>query len=121
MLQTYKRVAANFFWVGMKRDIQTYIQQCSICQHHKYDSTTPAGLLQPLLIPYGVWEDTSMDFIKRLPNSHGNSMIMVVIDHLSKYGYFLALKHLSIKEITRLHGMLRSIVSDKESIFTSQF
>ena len=37
VLRSYKRVAANFFWVGMKRDIQTYIQQCGICQHHKYD------------------------------------------------------------------------------------
>ena len=130
VLRTYKRVAANFFWVGTKRDIQTYIQQCGICQRHKYDTTTPAGLLQPLPIPERICEDISMDFIEGLPNSHGYSVIMVVIDRLSKYGHFLAFKHpysaksvaeLFTKEITRLHGMSRSIVSDRDPIFTSQF
>ena len=71
-----------------------------------------------------------MDFIERLPNSHGYFVIMVVIDCLSKYGHFLALKRpystksvakLFAKEITRLYGMPRSIVSDRDLIFTSQF
>ena len=48
---TLKRLAANFHWVGMKRDVQHYIQQCDVCQRNKYDTMTPAGLLQPLPIP----------------------------------------------------------------------
>ena len=57
-------------------------------------------------------------------------MIMVVVDRLSKYGHFVAVKHsysaktiaeLFVKEIARLHSVPRSIVSDRDPIFTNQF
>jgi len=38
------------------------------------------GLLQPLLIPEGLWESVSMDFMISLPPSRGFDAIMVVVD-----------------------------------------
>ena len=120
----------TFFWVRMKSDIKAFIQQCDTCQCNKYDTKTPAGLLQPLPIPNRVWEDISMDFINGLPHSTGLLVIMVVVDQLSKYRHFVALKHpysaktvaeVFVKEITCLNGMPRSIVSDRDPVFTSQF
>lgn len=71
-----------------------------------------------------------MDFIMRLPNYFGYIVIMVVIDRLSKYAYFLAMKidysSKSVAEsfmnnIVKLHGVPKSIVSDRDKVFTSSF
>jgi len=114
----------------MKEEIQDYIWGCDTCQRNKSDTLSPAGLLQPLPILDHIWEDISMDFINSLPTSNGFSVILVVVDQLSKYGHFITLKHpysaktvdeVFVKEVAHLHGMPRSIVSDRDPVFTSQF
>ncbi|GJX04160.1 putative mitochondrial protein [Tanacetum coccineum] len=37
--------------------------------------------------------DISMDFIESLPSSHGKTVIMVVVDRLSKYAHFVPMAH----------------------------
>lgn len=80
-------------------------------------------------IPRQIWEDVSMDFIEGLPKSAEMDSILVV-DRLGKYGHFIALKHpfiaanivgFFLKEIVRLHGVLNSIVSDRDKKFISHF
>ena len=66
---TYRHLASNLFWKGMKGDIMRFVQNYDVCQHQKYLTTTPKGLLQPLPIPNQVWENISLDFITRLPRS----------------------------------------------------
>lgn len=74
----------------MRSDVKKFIQACSICQRAK--SLHLASLLQPLPIPQKIWQDISMDFFVGLPISRGNLVIFVVIDKLSKYGHFMALR-----------------------------
>jgi hypothetical protein len=114
----------------MKKDIVEYVQNCVICQQAKTTNTSPAGLLQPLPIPSQVWEDVAMDFITGLPPSHGYTTIMVVVDRLTKYAHFIAMKsdytskslaELFMHNIVKLHGMPKSIVSDRDKVFTSAF
>ncbi|XP_008239126.1 PREDICTED: uncharacterized protein LOC103337735 [Prunus mume] len=42
---------------GMKHDVQKMVAECHICQQHKYETVTPAGLLQPLPIPDKLFVD----------------------------------------------------------------
>ncbi|MCI17844.1 hypothetical protein A2U01_0038995 [Trifolium medium] len=114
----------------MREDIRNYVQHCVIYQQAKSINSVPAGLLQPLPIPNQVWEDVAMDFITGLPNSFGFSVIMVVIDRLTKYSHFVAQKtdyssktvaEAFMSNIVKLHGIPKSIVSDRDKVFTSAF
>ena len=72
-----------------------------------------------------------MDFIVGLPRScKGMDSIWVIIDRLTKCAHFLPVKTfynadilsiLYIDKIVRLHGVPMSIVSDRDSKFTSRF
>ena len=128
--KTYRRIATNVYWMGMKGTIQEYVRSCDICQRQKYMATAPGGLLQPLPIPEQIWDDISMDFITGLPKSRGYEAILVVVDRLSKYSHFIPLKHpytarsiadVFCKEIVKLHGVPVSIVSDRDPVFVSGF
>jgi transposase InsO family protein len=129
-LRTYRHVAENLYWVGMQKTIGDYVRACDICQRHKYETTTPGGLLQPLPIPNAVWEDISIDFITGLPKSKGFEAVLVVVDRLSKYSHFILMKHpytaktvaeAFVREVIRLHGVPNSIVSDRDPLFVSHF
>ncbi|GAU28429.1 hypothetical protein TSUD_54810 [Trifolium subterraneum] len=93
LYKTYRRLAANVYWLGMKNRVQEYVRSCDICQRQKYLTSSPGSLMQPLPIPERIWEDISMDFITGLPKSKGYEAIYIVVDRLSKYCHFIPLKH----------------------------
>ncbi|KAA0047182.1 reverse transcriptase [Cucumis melo var. makuwa] len=70
---------------------------------NKYEATKPARVLQPLPIPEKILEDWTMDFVEELLLAGGVNVIMVVVDRLSKYAYFITLKHLfSVKHVATI-------------------
>ncbi|KAA3474613.1 reverse transcriptase [Gossypium australe] len=87
-------------------------------------------LLQPLPLPSRAWSKITMNFIEGLPSSKGKYTILVVVDHLTKYGHFLALAHpyttasvatTLLDNVYKLHGLLDAIISNRDRVFTSSF
>ena len=68
-LATYHRIKKMFYWKGLKQDVEQFVKQCLVCQQAKHLNTHTPGLLQPLPIPQGVWQDISLDFVEDLPKS----------------------------------------------------
>ena len=129
-LKTYQRAKKDFFWDGLKSDIQKFVAECLVFQQNKVETIKTPGLLQPLSIPSQCWEEVSMYFITGLPNFEGKSVIMVVVDRLTKYAHFCALSHpfkastfatSFMETIQKLHGNPKIIVRDKAPIFTGNF
>ena len=127
----YQNLKRDYWWTGMKADVAKYVAKCMTCQQVKAETQRPSGLLQPLSIPQWKWEDISMDFIDGLPRSkRGNTSIWVVVDRLTKVAHFIPVKaernapklaQIFMKEVVRLHGIPKTIVSDRDTIFTSRF
>jgi hypothetical protein len=124
-------VKSHYFWLGMKREIIEYIARCMECQKVKVEHRHPAGLMQPLPIPEWNWEVVMMDFITGFPRtSKLHDLIMVVVEKLTKVAHFIPLKtthkatyvaDIFIREVARLHRIPKTIVSDRDPKFNSNF
>ena len=97
----------------------------------KVEHQHPAGLLQPLPVLEWKWEVISMDFITGLSMTwRQHDSIMVVVDKLTKAAHFIPAKSthktddiakIFMKEIFKLHGLPKAIVSNIDVKFTSNF
>ncbi|WVZ70448.1 hypothetical protein U9M48_019118 [Paspalum notatum var. saurae] len=109
----YQDLKHKFWWTRMKREIARYVSECDVCQRVKADHLKPAGMLQPLSLPAWKWEDIHMDFIVGLPHTQrGYDSIWY---NAQKYA------EIYISRIVSLHGVPRTITSDRGSLFVSRF
>jgi hypothetical protein len=124
IVKTYRQLRERFSWKGLKEDVVCHIKECTTCQEKKDEDTHPIGLLQRLPIPEHKWESISMDFITRFPWVQGKDCIFVVVDRLTKFVHFFSIaidfsvaqvEDLFFMEIFRLHGLPKTIVSNRDS------
>nr|GEX38839.1 hypothetical protein [Tanacetum cinerariifolium] len=116
---------------NMKAEIATYISKCLTCAKVKIEYQKSSDLLVQPEIPQWKWENITMDFVTKLPKTAaGQDTICIIVDRLTKSAYFLpmseddTLEKLTrqyLKEVVSKHGVLVSIISDRDIKFTSHF
>ncbi|GKC41899.1 putative reverse transcriptase domain-containing protein [Tanacetum coccineum] len=126
----YHDMKMLYWWPNMKADIATYVSKCLTCAKVKAKHQRPSGLLVQPDIPEWMWEKITIDFITKLPKmAAGFDSIWVIIDRLTKSAHFLLMREtdstkkltrLYMKEIVARHGIPVSIISDRDSHFTSR-
>ncbi|GJV47664.1 putative reverse transcriptase domain-containing protein [Tanacetum coccineum] len=96
----YQDLKKLYWWPNMKAEIATYVSKCLTCAKVKAECQKPSGLLVQPVIPVWKCENITMDF---------------ETDSIEK----LARQYL--KEVVSRHGVPVSIISDRDSKFTSHF
>jgi hypothetical protein len=127
--KTLARIAEQFYWAGLARDVAEYVEHCGICHCNKHSNSKPAGLLKPLPIT-NKGEMITMDFVGPLPRSRrGMNSILVVVDKMTKRAYYEACTtrttakqaaEIVFRRVVREQGLPVTIVSDRDSRFTSK-
>ena len=128
--KTLEILKEHLYWPKMRSYAERCCERCLTCKRAK-SKIMPHGLYMPLPIPNAPWIDISMDFVLGLPRTrNGRDAIFVVVDRFSKMAHFIAchktddathVANLFFKEVLRLHGIPRTIVSDRDVKFLSHF
>nr|GEV02568.1 putative reverse transcriptase domain-containing protein [Tanacetum cinerariifolium] len=105
----YQDLKKLYWWPNMKADIPTFVSRCLTYAKVKAEHQNPSRL-------------------PRTPS--GYDSIWVIVDRLTKSAHFLPMKKTDsieklaqqyLKEIICRHGVPMSIISDRDSLFTSRF
>ena len=116
-------------------NVEDYMRGCNVCLASKAVRHKLYGDLQSLPISTYCWKDLSMDFVTGVPiltDWKGNSYdsILIIVDWLIKIAHYKPVKiiidasgltEVIIDMVVRHHGLSDSIVTNRESLFTSKF
>ena len=120
----------------MRKAVEDYIRQCTTCAQNKSTRHKPYGKQQQIEALQQAGQDITMDFIVNLPLSKviitdiKYDSILVVVDRLTKYAHIIPWKEkgnakdlakVILKKIIANHGILQSIISDRNKLFISKF
>ena len=129
--RTLQLVRRHLYWRGMTHDVRDYVLSCPVCQLEKGETQLPRGELRPLKVPEERWQEVSIDFITKLPTTKkGNDSVLVAVDRATKYVHIvpcqesISARHTALlywRNVARYHGIPRTIFSDRDVRFTSQF
>ena len=129
--RTVALVRRKYLIPNLKELVRYHVRSCDICQKFKTDHHLPRGYIENLDIPEYRWQSLSMDWLTLPAITVEGTLfdeVLTVTDRATKMVHLLATNsqstaiqtaQLFFEEVVRYHGLPRSIVSDRDPIFTS--
>ncbi|GJW91705.1 putative reverse transcriptase domain-containing protein [Tanacetum coccineum] len=127
----YQDLKKLYSWPNIKAEIANYVSKCLTCAKVKVENQKSSGLLVQQEILQWKWENIMMDFVtKLLKTGTSQDTIWVIVNRLTKFAHFLPMREDDtlekltrqyLKEVVSRHGVLVSIISDRNGRFTSHF
>ena len=131
-----ERIFRIYYFLKMRKQIEETIRKCDICVRTKHNRHKSYELLKSSSTSDRAWKSIALDFIIKLSKFKERvtetiyDSILIIVDQLIKYNYFLSYKKTSIakdliytffKTIIANHELLNEIISDRNKLFTSKF
>ena len=126
--KTLDKVGQRFFWMGMAKDVRSYVRACEHCNSRKSTrkSTEPIQISLPSV--NNPFDRVAVDFVGPLPKTpDGNKYILVFIDYATRWPEAFATKDMKattvaeiyVREILCRHGAAVKLLSDQGTNFLS--
>ena len=115
-------VIRNYWWIGVTKDIEKYMDRCDMCQRMKNWMEAPEEKLMTNKIPEKPWLYLTVDFITKFPLVAGKDAILVVFNKLSKMTHLImtteetlveGLVWLSRDNVWKLHELPKTVILDR--------
>lgn len=126
--KTYRRVAMQYYWPNLFREISNFVSRCDICQRTKSDSAKPRGFMGRRIVQEP-WAVIAADIMGPLPRSRtGRAYLLVIQDQMTKYVELAPLRVATgraIRErledlIVFRHGAPRILITDNGTEFVNK-
>jgi hypothetical protein len=85
-----------YYFPKIRKYVENSIRKCDIYQRNKSAKYVPYGKIMPNRVLREVWQDMTLDFVTKLPLFKKLMIkviydsIMIVINRLTKYTYFIS-------------------------------
>ena len=126
--KTYGLMKKQFFWRGMKVDVENFVRQCESCQLNKKPQNKKAGKLQlfPATFPFEV---LGMDILGPFTvTDSGNKYVLVVVDRFTRWVEIFAMPDMTAQTVADIfmnqiicrYSVPRALLTDRGSNFLSK-
>ena len=123
-------IRKDYYWPGMRNDIEEWVRNCDVCQRVKVFPKKPHGELKPIDPIPRFWGVVTSDLITGLPPCKGYDSIWTATDKRSKMIHIAPTKstldseglyHLFLNHIWKLHGTADKHITDRGPQYSSRF
>jgi transposase InsO family protein len=125
--KTLQNIRKRFFWIGLRKDVETWCKKCTICASRKSPQMKNKAPMKQFNCG-ARWERISIDFVGPFAlTKKGNKYLMVVVDQFTKWTECVPLPNIEtitvanalIEKVLQTFGMPLSIHTDQGVQFES--